>query len=180
MIGILSTAENRFCGGCLETLPLDQFRRRKRGDTTRHNRCNKCHRQCQREWYARRQAAKRDSTVAKGMTKIRNCASVEELQFVFREMFVPLGGVEGFIEAYRNWSAKALSHTRGSAQGGSIFSALLRMLELLRPKPIDMENLTQPDLERAMVQMMSNGIRGNPELVTGILQEAGYTVIPPE
>lgn len=180
MIGILSTAESKFCRGCVRTLPISHFRLRKSGSTDRHSRCDDCHRECQREWYAQRQAAKRNGTVSKANTKLKNAASVEEVRFILGTMLAHFGGVEGYLKAWVAWTNKAMAHSRGSASAGNTFFAIHRLLELFTPKPTNMGNLSDDDLVRALDKSILLMVESSPVLVADALRRAGWTVTAPE
>lgn len=180
MIAALRNADFRICQKCVESLPIKQFRLRRRDGEHRHTKCRRCHAEDERDRRRRRQAEKNGDRIAKLVTQMKNSPDVRRLAYLAELMFDMFGGVEGAAIEWWKQVGHCLASNAGGKRALDSFLAMRMLSEAGRPKPVELdEYTTHEDVERALSESILDLIDDSPEQVVEILRMRGYVVIPP-
>lgn len=137
------------CEYCLVEYPLEQFRRRLKGQDARVNQCRSCHnlRERLRRAAIRHRLSRRE--MAKAMTHLKNCTAATRVPVFCAEMVQHLGGADGFLAAWKKCIDSDLK--RGGLPAFRHLSVLLKFMEYCEPEPIDYSTMSDEELmERAI------------------------------
>jgi hypothetical protein len=137
------------CEYCLVEYPLEQFRRRQKGQEARVNQCRSCHnlRERLRRAGIRHRLSRRE--MAKAMTQLKNCTAATRVPVFCAEMVQHLGGADGFLAAWKKCIDSDLK--RGGLPAFRHLSVLLKFMEYCEPEPIDYSTMSDDELmERAI------------------------------
>lgn len=137
------------CEYCLVEYPLEQFRRRAKGQDARVNQCRSCHnlRERLRRAAIRNRLSRRE--MAKAMTHLKNCTAATRVPAFCAEMVQHLGGADGFLAAWKECIDGDLK--RGGLPAFRHMSVLLKFMEYCEPEPIDYSTMSDEELmERAI------------------------------
>jgi len=138
----------RRCESCLLEYPLQQFRRRRRGQECRMRECRQCH---NRREQLRRSAIRARSSrrqMIKAMTRLKNSTAAARVPVFCAEMVQYFGGAEAFLEAWKACIARDLQ--AGGLPAFRHIAVLLRFMEACEPQPVNYSTMSDEDLmERA-------------------------------
>ena len=137
------------CECCLAEYPLEQFRRRQKGQDARVNQCRACHnvRERLRRAAIRHRLSRR--AMAKAMTNLKNCTAAKRVPTFCAEMVQHLGGAEGFINTWKACIDRDLK--KGGLPAFRHLAVLLKFMEYCEPEPIDYSTMSDEELmERAI------------------------------
>ena len=86
------------------------------------------------------------------------------------------GGTKGFASAWFEFHQRTA--VRGQAAAVRSFAAVFRLLQYCEEAAPDSGDLSDEDLERAVLEETKELIRREPELAVAAAQEIGWTVTP--
>ena len=170
------TAENTatmICCSCGESKPLDQFRRRRKGEERREARCRPCFNQYTKE----RRQRQRGTEVKRFVSQLNRASSwgriVELCEAMFRRFKGP-GGVaaiwaEELQKARRESPARALRSLK----------VLVRLMGEIEDRRPPAEPLSDADAEAIIQQQLIDLITKRPRIAVLAAESLGWMVIPP-
>ena len=118
------TPTTKICHTCRLLLPLDNFRRTKRGSKAYDNRCRRCHADYMRE-RSRRLASK---SIHQFTMELKRARSVNRVIILCARMFERFDGVEGFAKRWMEVIEAAMREKPGSKTLLDSFLAIARLL----------------------------------------------------
>lgn len=132
------------CESCLLEYPLEQFRRRHKGQESRVNQCRSCHnlRERLRRAGIRHRLSRRE--MAKAMTHLKNCTAATRVPVFCAEMVQHLGGADGFLAAWKQCIDGDLK--RGGLPAFRHLSVLLKFMDYCEPEPVDYSTMSDEEL----------------------------------
>lgn len=132
------------CESCLVEYPLEQFRRRRKGQESRVNQCRSCHnlRERLRRAAIRHRLSRRE--MAKAMTHLKNCTAATRVTVFCAEMVQHLGGAEGFLAAWKDCIDRDLE--KGGLPAFRHIAVLLKFMEYSEPEPVDYSTMSDEEL----------------------------------
>lgn len=137
------------CESCLAEYPLEQFRRRYKGQDSRVNQCRSCHNLRERLRRAAIRHRLSRGGMAKAMTHLKNCTAATRVPVFCAEMVQHLGGADGFLTAWKECIDGDLK--RGGLPAFRHLSVLLKFMDYCEPEPVDYSSMSDEELmERAI------------------------------
>jgi len=139
-----NSAAIRRCEYCLLQHPLEQFRRRYRGEEARMWQCRQCHnlRERLRRVGHHRRVSRRE--IAKTMTHLKNCTAASRIPALCAEMVGHMGGAEGFLATWKDCINRDLE--RGGLPAFRHIAMLLKFMQYCEPQPIDYSTMSDEEL----------------------------------
>jgi hypothetical protein len=134
----------RRCESCLVQYPLEQFRRRRRGEESRARQCRQCHNLRERLRRAGIRHRISRSRMAKAMTHLRHCTDATRAVTFCAEMVQHLGGAEGFVNAWKGCIDRDLE--KGGLPAVRHLTVLLKLMEYCEPEPVDYSTMSDQEL----------------------------------
>ncbi len=136
--------EVRRCESCLLEYPLQQFRRRRKGQELRMRECRQCHnrREQLRRSALRVRASHRQ--MANAMTRLKNGTAAARVPVFCAEMVQHFGGAEGFLDAWKACISRDLQ--AGGLAAFRHIAVLLRFMESCQPEPVDYSTMSDDEL----------------------------------
>ncbi len=171
-----TSAPMRLCEQCLTAKPISQFRRRTQSGSARLHQCRDCHNAYERARLARKRQQRDDRRVSKALTQIKNESNSKRLELLCAMLVQQFGGTEGFAAAWFNFHCRAAN--RGQAAALRSFKAISRLLKYSEENRDDPGDLSDEDLERAVLDETKELILREPELAVAAAEQIGWTVIP--
>lgn len=115
------------CSGCLQSLPIEEFRRRKRGSEARESRCNRCHKSYMKTYRKRL----RERALLGFAHEAKWRADPDYLTAICRHLVRVFGGADKFAEAFVTHFEK-LSCSPGEQRqsAGDFLLAVLRLMDI--------------------------------------------------
>ena len=134
----------RRCESCLLEYPLQQFRRRRRGQESRMRQCRFCHnlRERLRRAAIRHRLSRRE--MAKAMTHLKNCTAATRVPVFCAEMVQHLGGADAFLDVWRNCIDRDLA--KGGLPAFRHLAVLLKFMDYCEPEPVDYSTMSDEEL----------------------------------
>ena len=169
------------CNSCLRHRPVTRFRKRFRGGTTRHRKCNDCHAAAERARRAGERLRQQNDSISTFARNVKNSETIDQVMQLCGTMIFSFGGVDSFSRKWARQLAVAQADRPGSKKTLDGFLAILKRVEAfeaIRPAQ-DFELLDDADLEREAMRQTEQLIMQNPAVAVSCARRLGWTVIPP-
>jgi hypothetical protein len=178
---ICTTPATRVCRRCGDDLPIECFRRNRKGSEEREYHCNRCHNLNSNERHARRRA--------RDLKRFAKSCQFQKLDRRLRAftiaMMTKLGGFERLINSWAAAIRAAEKRNPGCPFLLNSFSSMFRLLEFCaaHPEPAvvedDLAAVTAAGAEEIMRREVLSFVQRRPEVAVAAAQALGWTVIPP-
>ncbi|HUY87367.1 MAG TPA: hypothetical protein VMV10_01405 [Pirellulales bacterium] len=122
----MTTTELRLCGACLQTKAIADFRLRSRGSASRMKQCRACHNAAERERRSHIRQHQDDRRLNHLLAKAQGERSNKRLVALCNAMLDEFGGVQGFVESWRDFYRRSLA--AGGLGAVRSFQAYLRLV----------------------------------------------------
>jgi hypothetical protein len=137
---------SKFCSYCGRTLPIDEFRFRKRGEPTRQGSCRECYNRRMRL----HRLGRRLKAIRGFSSQVLRANGPPALSRICAGMLCRFGGVDGFC---REWIAHIHAAPVGSPTALSAFSAFFRLMAVAdAQQQVDYSALSDEELDREIQQ----------------------------
>lgn len=170
----------RLCVECDRVMHYSRFRLRRKGYAARMNQCDDCHRVKERERLRAKGAKARRKQMARDLGRLSRAKSRTGIEALFEEMLQSYGGWDGVILAWRAYHA-AESERNGFGAFRAVQAitrlglALEEQRRLERARMPDPSELSDEQLERALVQQAAGVLTRNPELAKRVAAAGAKT-----
>jgi hypothetical protein len=144
-------APSRLCESCFHTLPLTEFRRRKRGSEHRMRQCRRCHNEFERYRRAAVRARLSKRRMAKDLSQVRDAASANRVKALCAEVVRGYGGAEGFAKAWVACLHRDLQ--RGGFAALRHLEATIRLIQHCEQDRPDYSQMSDEELEAMLASL---------------------------
>ena len=172
----MTASDTRFCNQCLKVKPITEFRRRSRTGSARLGQCRACHNESERQRLANKRAHRNHRRMAKCLTELKNERSNDRLELILGVMITKFGGMQGFITAWDKYCSLAMEQSGFAAF--RCFSTVIRLAQYCEEHRSDPSEMTDEELERAMMEHTEHLIQQHPELAVAAARRLGWQVEP--
>lgn len=169
--------DSKLCEHCLTIKPAAAFRRRSSSNAARFNQCRDCHNRAERARRAHQKTLHDRRKMASFLTQVKNEQDYDRLELLSRVMLDEFGGVQGFVNAWSDYYQRAME--RGGFGALRCIESVLRLMQYCEEKVPDACQLSDAELQEAMIEQTKAIIQDQPELAVAAAAELGWTVIPP-
>lgn len=114
------------CDGCLSPKPVNNFRLRRHGGAVRMKRCRECHNRYERERRSKIRRQQKDRRMGYLLAKVHSERSNKRLTAICDAMTAEFGGVQGFVDNWRDYYRRSLE--QGGLGAVRSFQAYLRLV----------------------------------------------------
>ena len=141
--------QSRVCSRCGQTLPINEFRFRKRGEPGRQGCCRDCYNDRMRAY----RFARRSKAVGGFSQQVLRASGPQAISRLCAGMFRRFGGADGVASV---WMAHLTAAPAGSRIALNSFRALARLMEVAdaQQQPADCAGLTDAELDQELQRLL--------------------------